>query len=561
MTASPLRWVALALAALLTALVALAILTPLSALTSFYLLHQDAYVLAALIGLLVAAGLPSSSTGRVALPQVRLTGRRVAACAMLGAILLWAGTYLLLDNYALTRDEHMVLFDMAVFRSGRLAAPLPAEWRPYADALAPAFRLPLAGNIAWVSAYMPGNAMLRTAFGMVADPALMNPLLAGVGAIALFDIARRGFPDNRGAQAIALLLYATSAQVLVAAMTPYAMTAHLALNLGWLSFYLRGSRRGHAGAIALGFLGIGLHQVVFHPLFAAPFIERLRRTGQWRTAAVYAICYAAFFLFWISYPHLVALSAGAAGGSGAGAGSGGFISTRILPLLVDRDPATLQLTAANLIRFVAWQNLALLPLLALSAAAIRRNEGIARPLAWGVLATVVAMAVLLPYQGHGWGYRYLHGLIGSCALLAAYAWSDFSERQEVRAFARIATLVTLFGSLPFLLWQAHVFVNPYARLNAQIARANAAVVVVDTDFPGFVVDEVRNGPDLSNRPIRVSSASLSSADMRVLCRHGAIAFVGVDQFQSAALATVSASDSVHFNELLSAAAGCSGTAA
>jgi hypothetical protein len=38
------------------------------------------------------------------------------------------------------------------------------------------------------------------------------------------------------------------------------------------------------------------------------------------------------------------------------------------------------------------------------------------------------MFILLPYQGHGWGYRYLHGLIGSLSLLAGYGWIALSER-------------------------------------------------------------------------------------------------------------------------------------
>jgi hypothetical protein len=37
-------------------------------------------------------------------------------------------------------------------------------------------------------------------------------------------------------------------------MTPYAMSAHLALNLVWLWLFLRNTAASHAGAIAVGFL-------------------------------------------------------------------------------------------------------------------------------------------------------------------------------------------------------------------------------------------------------------------------------------------------------------------
>ena len=497
----------------------------------------------------------SAAFARVNL-DLKLDRRSVAGIALLFSLVLWGGTYLVFDNYPLTRDEHMVVFDMAIFRSGHLAFPLPVEWRHYAQALTPAFLLPLPGNAAWASSYMPVNAMLRAAFAWLLDPALMNPLLAAAGAVALFDIAKREFPSSRSAQTVALLLYATSAQILVAAMTPYAMTGHLALNLLWLALFLRGSRSSHALAIAVGFLAIGLHQVVFHPLFAAPFIDQLRRRKEWRTATVYAAAYVFFGLFWISYPHLVAISAGLHASSSTGSGGAGFIITRVVPLLIHRNEATLGLMAVNIVRFVTWQNLALIPLMALGLGAVRRNEGLARPLAYGILLTLVAMTILLPYQGHGWGYRYLHGLIGNCALLAAYGWSDASEQGEARRVLILGTLATLVGSLPFLVWQAHEFVHPYARLNGMIEGTNAAFAIVNTEGTGYVVDEVRNRPDLTNRPIRIDSAMLSPSDIRLLCSKGSVAFVGVRQMQAVRLMPAQASDSTHFNELGNAASNC-----
>lgn len=497
--------------------------------------EQDGYVIAALIGLLLAASLPSSASGRWTFPNITLTRRRVAAIAAPIALLLWAGTYLLMANYPLTRDEHMVVFDMAIFQTGHLAAPLSPAWRAYAEALTPAFLVALPGHAAWVSDYMPINAMMRTAFGAVLDPALMNPALVAGAAVALFDIAKREFPDNPGAQVVALLMYATSAQVLVTAMTTYAMTGHLALNLVWLALFLRGTRASHATAILVGFLAIGLHQIIFHPLFALPFIDQLRRKGEWRTAATYAASYAAFGLFWIYYEHLVALSAGLSATSGGGAGSAGFFAQRIQPLLVNHSPITFPLTAVNLVRFITWQNLALVPLAALAFGALRRNEGISRPLLYGIVLTTAVLAFLLPYQGHGWGYRYLHGLIGNCCLLAAYGWRDFADRDEVRGFVGVATIATLFGSLPFLVWQTHRFVKPYAEVNRMIDGIDADIVIVETGGGNFAIDEVRNRPDLKNRPIRLSSDALKLSDIPSLCSRGSVAFLDARQMQALGL--------------------------
>ena len=516
----------LRIACVLAVLTIYSLLLPVGGLPYEYFLLQGSRVVPGLIALLFASACLPIESLRWTVPKILLDRKKVAVGAILAAGLLWAGTYILFDNYPLTRDEHMVVFDMAIFRSGHLAAIVPPGWRAYVPALTPAFLLPLPGNAAWVSAYMPVNAMLRTAFSTLLDPALMNPLLAALGAIALFDIAKRLFPEDRGAQAIALLLYATSAQVLVTAMTSYAMTGHLALNLLWLALYMRGTRASHALAMAVGFLAIGLHQIIFHPLFALPFIDHLRRRGEWRTAAAYVASYAVFGLFWFSYQHLVAISVGLHPSSGAGAGIEGFISFRIIGLVLRNNVETLTLTALNLLRFITWQNFALLPLMALGYGAVRRDESIARPLAHGVILTTVVLAYLLPYQGHGWGYRYLHGLIGNCALLGAYGWRDFSERQEVRSFTGIATAATLFGSLPFLVWQAHSFVHPYALVNRMIDNTHADMVVVETGGGNFVVDEVRNRPDLTNRPIRLASAALSPSDIVQLCARGSIAFVG-----------------------------------
>lgn len=547
------RTAAIASACAVVLLSAIAILIPAADIPHYYFIHQDRYVAAGLAGLLVGSAVAGNASRVGGFPEMQIEDRYVFGVAAMLAALLWAGTYLVFDNFSLTRDEHMVLFDMAVFRSGHLAMPLAPAWRPYALALTPAFILPLHGNVAWVSGYMPVNAMLRTAIAAVADPALMNPLLAAAGFLALYDIGKRLFPENQSAQLVALVLYGTSAQVIVTAMTPYAMTAHLAFDLIWLSVYLRGSRAGHAAALAVGFLAIGIHQIIFHPLFALPFIDHLRRRGEWRTAAIYIASYAAFILFWIEYQHLVALSAGAIGSSQSAAGAGGFVAKRVVPLIIHRDPLTIPFTAENLLRFISWQNLALIPLMCLSTVAIRRDEGIARPLLYGAVLTPVALAILLPYQGHGWGYRYMAGVIGNCCLLGAYGWRDFANRSGVRSFVRTATLATLFVSIPFLTWQAHAFIKPYVRLDRMLAANSANMIVVDTKGTLYALDEVRNWPDLTNRPIRLDAGALVLNDIKVLCSRGTLDFIGTRQVEAVGILPAAGAEPGHFESLANAA--------
>lgn len=491
-----------------------------------YFLNQDIVVLALLTAMLVGSRLWSSR--RIPAIKVRPNWAGVAAASAALALLLWGGTYLIMHNYALTRDEHMVLFDAQIFRGGRLAAELTPQWRGLAVALVPAFLLDVPGQVVWASNYLPGNAALRAAFSLVADPALMNPLLAAGGALALHSIGRRLFPDRPGTQATALLLYFTSAQMWAAAMTTYAMTAHMALNLVWLALFLRGGRLGHGGAILVGFVATGLHQIIFHPLFVLPFLEHLRRRGDGRTALVYVAAYVAIGLFWMSYPALVLRSIGVATEAGQSGGGGilDYLQDRVLPLLTTREAEGLFQMVYNLLRFAAWQNLALLPLLAAALPLARRGEGIAGPLYGGALLTLGAVFILLPYQGHGWGYRYVHGLLGSFALLGAMGWERLRRSgQAAEGLLAAGTALTLAIAMPFLLWKAHHYVAPYARVDRMIDGIDADFAIIDTMPPSFAIDSVRNGPKLEGRPIRLSALELSHADAAWLCRRGSVALV------------------------------------
>lgn len=455
--------------------------------------------------------------------------------AFLLVLFLWWGTHALMLNYPLTRDEHMVVFDAAIFGQLKLYARLEAQWQPFATALVPAFLLDVPDHTFLVSAYGPGNAMLRAAFGSLLDPALMNPVLAGAGLIALNHIARRLFPKNDGAVAVALLGYVLSAQVLVNAMTTYAMTPHLVLNLIWLALFLEDRRWTHALAILIGAWAIGLHQIIFHPLFAGPLILTLLARGRWGMFAAYAAVYAGAVVFWAGYPTLLMRLADVQASSGSGAGLSGFVSSRVLPLLRDNHVVGLIFMIYNLSRFVAWAPAFMLPLAAASWPAIRDNQGMALPLFAGVALTFVMMMVLLPYQGHGWGYRYLHPVLGNIMLLGGYGYARLAAANISRTngFVVACSATTLILILPFLLYTTHKFVSPYATLTELVKRQSTDFVVIDTEAPSAAIDIVRNRPDLSNRPLVFSSKDLTQAGLLELCRRGRIAFITRKDFHRA----------------------------
>ncbi len=469
---------------------------------------------------------------RWALPARLPSGWTLLAGGLALSLLLWWGTYALMGNFPLSRDEHMVVFDMAVFNSGHLAMPIAPEWRPYAVPLVPNFLLNANHPSGLVSGYLPVNAMLRLAFSKLADPAWFNPLLTVLGGAALLDIARRTFGPQDRACWVVLLVYALSAQMLVNAMTTYAMTAHLALNLVWLAAFLRGGKVGHAVAIIAGFLAVGLHQLVFHPIFVAPFLLWRLREGQWRLVLGYAAAYSAILLWWVYYPMMVAPEVAGPAGQ---VSSDNFITDKMIPLLLNRDPRMFALTILNLLRFVAWQNLALLPLLIAGVPVAIRERGLARALLLGIVLWIVFLALVLPEQGRGYGYRYLNGYVGSAALLAGYGYRELEGWIGRKADGLVLFLsgVTAIAAIPLLFVANYRLLQPHLAVERLIDRQPTALVVIDDEFtpsldgrwPDSAFDHARNLPDLSNRPLRFSSHRLNPVLLAGLCRRGPVTLI------------------------------------
>jgi hypothetical protein len=449
----------------------------------------------------------------------------LALCVFIGAVV---GTHMVFHGYHMSRDEFLADFDAMIFGSGRFSAPIDPTWRPFRSALQTQFMLPIPNDVGFVSAYLPVNAGFRAVMGLIADSSWTSPLLVAVAVLATFGVARRLWPERLDAAVVSTLLVATSSQVLVTSMTSYAMTAHLALNMIWLWLFLRDDKIGHGAAIATGFLASGLHQLIFHPLFAAPFIVRLWISKRRSLAWVYIASYAAICLFWIAYWKLIVAWQGIPSEASDSTGPLYFLA-RVLLLLEDFQWAGADLILKNVLRFVAWQSPALLPLAVLAHPAIRRGPGPARDLTAGFLLTLVAMFILLPYQGHGWGYRYLHGLIGSLALLGGYGWIALTRRateDEVgasRTMLALCSAIAVVVLLPAHILQARSLVLPYIRASHAIEQAATDLVIVDPSRLLFAEDLVRNDPFLRNRPKVLDLSKLSDTDIDRLCTQYSVA--------------------------------------
>jgi hypothetical protein len=190
-------------------------------------------------------------------------------------------------------------------------------------------------------------------------------------------------------------------------------------------------------------------------------------------------------------------------------------------MLSHGDSTRWQHMSANLLRFFAWQPLLLLPLMAVGIS-FARHERLAGAFALSIMLTVGTMAAILPYQGHGFGYRYLHGMIGNAILLAVYGWRWLAARHGwLRPVFVRATVAGMLLVLPLQAWMANRFYAPFARIDRQLNESDADYFITGENDVPYLHDLVINRPDLSNRPIRLIGDRLDDALIRDICRSGA----------------------------------------
>jgi len=328
---------------------------------------------------------------------------------------------------------------------------------------------------------------------------------------------------------VAVVLLATSTQAIMAAMTPYAMAAHLALNLAWLWLFTREGRASQVGAAGVAFLACGLHQVVFHPLFAAPFVLQRLMQRRWGLFAFHTLAYLAIGLFWISYWRLF-LPAGVDGAATGGGAMGlGVWLARLKDVADNFTGWGLGDMAKNLFRFLTWQNPAAVSLAVLAVWPAIRAGGLLRYAVLGIVLLLAVVTAIMPYQGHGWGYRYLHGYLGVVSLLAAFGWIHLTEalpRPRARSAAIGVTVLSIFSLavlLPVRTSQAEALVAPYEEAFAAIRRADADVVMVDPTGMMFAQDLVRNDPFLRDRPKPMDLLMLREDQIRAVCARHSVA--------------------------------------
>jgi hypothetical protein len=446
----------------------------------------------------VLTGRRGAHADDVVVPGASLWASRGAAWAIAGVVLAatWAGTFLVMHAFPFSMDEYGATFQARIFAGGRTSAPVPEQWRGWVPAMLPVFTTYRAADGTWLSLYLPAYAALKAAFLAVRLESLLNPLLAATSVVAIAGIARRLWPEAPARATLAAVLLATSAQFLVTATSGYSMPAHLCLNLAWLWLYLRDDRPAIAIAPVIGVIALGLHNPFPHALFVAPFLLRRLRERRWGTIAWMGGVYLAGSAWWLLQLRALREGVDASGLSGAFAAP---------------DMLTLYTQGISLASLIGWQT----PVLAIAAAAAMlswsRLSAPLRDLALGLLGTLAFYCFFPSNQGHGWGYRYAHGVLGNLALLGVAGFAILGDAMGRARFARLAfasLAVTLLFQVPLRAVQVERFVGPFAEASRWIASLPDEVVLVPTNSVWYGRDLVRNDPWLAEGPKIMAAAAL-----------------------------------------------------
>jgi hypothetical protein len=443
------------------------------------------------------------------------------------AALGWIGWRLVFGDFALSEDEFMALFDSEIFRGGALIAPLSREWRSFNTALQPMFQINLSSGAAWSSAYYPVNAAALALMDVFGLRSATGGVWAALSVGLCYRLARKVWPDTKTPALVAALFLATSSQLIVTAMTPYAMSAHLALNLLWLNLFLGRGKLSQALALVTAAAATGLHQLAFHPMFAAPFVGQLWLDRRFGRAAFHTVGYLVIGLLWTHYWDFAMWTAHLDSAREIRAVVSP-IKTAILQIS-QLDAHAVQWQLENIFRAITWQNPLAFALFLIGVPLAYRAGGVERSLLFSLLLTLGVVTVIEPYQGHGWGYRYLHGLLGAFVMIAVRGaisiWPASTGDLSRRSVPLVMTSVVfcVFFLTPVRMIQAHAWSAPYVRAHALITKSDADVVIVNSDGLAFADDLARNDPWLRNKPKVLSLMVMTPTQISVACKLGKVA--------------------------------------
>jgi hypothetical protein len=390
-------------------------------------------------------------------------------------------------GYPWSADEYCALWQSQIFGSGAWNASYAPEWEPHIHAAGVFLRSVRDLQHHWMTNYLPGHALLLTPFTMTGVPWLLNPLLTGLGAIFIDRIGVRIGMGRINERCVTLLLYASSGQILAYAGTMYANPAHVTANLLWLLLFLKandGCRWSLFFLPLVGGFALLLHKP-FHAIFVAPFLLRITRTWSWKTWPWIAICYGSAWMCMRYWNNLTL--------------SGSYEKGITTVMSNGIHPECL----IGVVQIWTWQPLVIV-LAIFSISKWREFPPLIRDIATGMGICVILISLRQDGQGHGWGSRYAHPLLGGLALWASWSWwkmRTISNWREPLDNLVLIGIPICLGIAVLRLNIIHSTVLPYYNAYSTILKIDADVVALPKSTHWLAHDLRRNNPWMNNRPI------------------------------------------------------------
>ena len=449
---------------------------------------------------------PVGAHGAVECLAERMAGspRATLVIALLVLLVAAVGEQVAMNGILLSMDEWAAAFQARIFLNGEVEHSIDAWWRQFLGAILPLYVRWRESTGAWMIAYLPTYTATKAALMAVGLDRLTNPLYGALTIVAIASVARRLWPGRPLRALAAVLFLATSAQFLLMSMSGYAMAAHLLFNLWFLALHLRGDRPGHAAAPWVGVLALGINNPFPHALFVAPFLVRLLVRRRWPLVAYYGAVYVTGVIGWYLWLRY----------SFPPADEGGLGRLFTMPGIRSAIVA-----GASWTQVLTWQA-PLMMVCALAAIVRWRERGDAeRDMAIGAALMLGFYLFVVLDQGHGWGYRYVYGALGSLALLAASGASLLGRaigRTRAATLLAASAAVALAVQLPVRMKVAHDFTAPYANALRWIRTRPEPIVVIDPSVAWYGRDLVRNDPLLREEPVVVVPWSLTPLGWQLL---------------------------------------------
>ena len=447
--------------------------------------------LAMLIGAVLALKLRPIQSGTVRLAA--WVGRHPGRTCAIAFVALAAGARFVYLSHPLSMDEYAPVMQASAFARGDLTAHYPVALLE--QIVAGAFR----GNFILVdpstgsamSAYWPGLALLLTPFVFVHAAWMLNAALTALALALIGDLAARSGGDPADAslrRGWAMLAALASPAFTVNAMSFYAMSGLLALNLLYLWLLLKPGHRHAFAAGLVGGLALVLHNPVPHALMAVPCLvwmmaDRARRVCVPALIAGYLPLALLGGLGWpllSSSLHMArAIST---------TGHEGFVADWVHRVgRIFSRPSEDTLDARWYATWKIW--IWACPGLMLAPFVVRPRDA-ALKLMLAAFVLTFLFYFLVPFdQGHGWGYRYIHP---AWAVLPIAGGLWFARPGATRTLGAVVVAAGLLAT-PAFLWETHATIAGFLAMKIEPPEDGRWVVFINTT-PRYAGDLVQNPP-------------------------------------------------------------------